>query len=42
MLPMFAYTGVLRECGRQATVYVYELLNNDVKVEKLEFVKAAA
>jgi len=26
----------------QASVYVYELQNNDVKVEKLEFVKAAA
>ncbi|KAK9832101.1 hypothetical protein WJX81_007014 [Elliptochloris bilobata] len=26
----------------KATVYVYELLNNDVKVEKIEFVKAPA
>ena len=42
MLAVFAYTEVLTACGRQATVYVYELLNNDVKVEKLEFVKAAA
>ena len=31
-----------RHWGAQATVYVYELVASEVKVEKIEFVKAAA